>query len=78
MKFYLLLHNQIMMVQASFKSCVGQWTQDEVDSVIARSLVNIELYQRNGHISKYEAEKLTALVNSLEPPAVIYTSKRLP
>lgn len=68
MKYFILLHNLIMMAQASIMNSVERWTADEIDRVVTRLIVDVEAYHRNGYITDYQMNKLITMAENIEPP----------
>ena len=67
MKHFVLLHNQIMMANASIMNSVEQWSPVEVEEVKYQLKLTIENYHTNGDLTDYQRDKLTALVEGIEP-----------
>lgn len=67
MKHFILLHNQIMITQAAIMNSVEQWFPVEVDEVKYQLKLTIENYHTNGDLTDYQRDKLTALVEGIEP-----------
>lgn len=67
MKFFVLLHNQIMMTQASIMNSTEPWFGTEVEEVRKQLTLTVTDYHMNGYLTEYQLKKLCDLIAGIEP-----------
>lgn len=66
MKYYILLHNQITMAQATIMNSPEKWFPIEVEEVIQQLRLTVGNYRTGEFITEYQHSKLLSLIDSLE------------
>ena len=64
MKFYVLLHNQVMMAQASILNSPETWFPAEVEEVVYQLRLTLENYRTNDRVTDYQYNKLMSLIDN--------------
>lgn len=65
MKYFVLLHNQIMMAQATILNSPEKWFPVEVEEIVYQLRLTLENYHTNGNLTDYQYNKLLSLVDSI-------------
>lgn len=65
MKFYILLHNQISMANATILNSPEHWFPYEIEEVQYQLKITVENYHLQGHITDYQKEKLLTLIDGI-------------
>ena len=62
MKYFILIHDQITMAQASILHSVEQWFTPELEDLTDHFLGLIRYYHDAGELTDYQAKKLRQMV----------------
>lgn len=66
MKYFILLHNRIMMTQATILNSVEAWTQRECNTLAAELRLDIDMCWQEKRITDYQRKTLMKLANAIE------------
>lgn len=65
MKFFILLHNQIMMAQSTIYNSVEQWFPVDVEEVQYQLRATVANYHANKMLTNYQRDKLLTLIDGI-------------
>lgn len=65
MKIFVLLHNQIMMAQATIINSPEQWFPTEVDDVCYQLRMSVINFHMKRLLTDYQADKLIKLIEGI-------------
>ena len=65
MKIFVLLHNQIMMAQATILNSPEQWFPTEVEEVVYQLRLMVLNFHASGDLTDYQTVKLISLVEAI-------------
>ena len=66
MKFYVLLHGQIMMAQSSIFNSVEQWFPTDIEEAKFQLRLMVDSYYKGKFLTTYQHQKLVNLIEGIE------------